>query len=92
MPIAIHSGRLKWPGTNGITFAKTIAEVSNTPKIAAARPRKEGFMQEYEAHAAIHPIAQPTAPTSRTGTSSASPSRTAIAVATPTLITATDGV
>src|SRR5215470_5210068 len=83
---------LKCPGTIGTTFAKIIAAVTRSPKMAAMRPGNRGFMRQYEAQAAIQPTAAATAPTSRIGTRPASPRSRARADAIPTAITALEGV
>src|SRR5215470_657812 len=83
---------LKCPGTIGTTFAKIIAAVTTSPKMAAMRLGNRGFMRQYEAQVAIQPTAAATAPTSRIGTRPASPRSRARADAIPTAITALEGV
>src|SRR5215471_39861 len=89
---AIHSYKVKWPGTMGRTLTRTIASVTRTPKAAAARSKAAGFIKKYEAQADIQPTAQATAPTSRMGTSPASPRKIARTVAAPTVRMARVGV
>src|SRR4029077_19054695 len=45
MASAIHSCRVKCPGTIGTTFTRIMSEVTSHPNRAARRPLKCGFMQ-----------------------------------------------
>src|SRR6266576_444674 len=89
---ASHSYPLKWPGIAGTIFINIIPKPTATPTAATSRSRGAGPMQKYAAQAASHPAADATDPTSEIGTRMASPRNMQAAVATPTQITATDGV
>src|SRR6202022_4717304 len=75
---AVHSARVKLPGTPGTTFIAMIAKDTAAPASAAPRPEIP------RARAAAHVESQPTPtasdPTSVTGTSRASPRNDAPAV------------
>src|SRR5215471_17205265 len=97
---AAHSYLVKWPGIVGMIFIKARAIATNKPKIATVASPADDLMTSgfhppnarYDAHAAAHPTAQATEPTSVTGTRMASPSSMQRAVAVPTPRTATEGV
>src|SRR6266550_623878 len=76
----------------GTIFIKIMISPTVTPTAATIRSRDGGPIRKYAAQAASHPAADATDPTSEIGTRMASPRNIHAAVATPTQITATDGV
>src|SRR5258706_16455703 len=78
-PNAIHSARVKLPGTNGRTFIRMTASLAAAPAAAAHRPSCR-FLRRSAAHAETQPTPTANDPTSDPGTSSASPRKEAPAV------------
>src|SRR5712671_3884312 len=94
---AIHSGRVKLPGTDGTTFIRMIDALTAHPShaisggvdVSAALPLRRS---RYATHADSQPTPTASEPTSVIGTRMASPNIAAAAVSTAISTIATTGV